>query len=415
MPWNGSGSFSRNQDYTADKAAGAPDHFISAAKLDEDFNNIITGLENTLTRDGQNAPTANLPMNAKKHTNIANASARNEYAAAGQIQDGGLVYAVDSGAADAYEIAPAPALTAYVAGQLFRFRAANANTGASTLNVNGIGTRAIVDQDGNALRSGMIGAGAIMSVVYDGAQFVLVSASAGLSDAAYTGIGTSGATIPLLDGDNSFSGTADFSGDVRITAAAAIDVSGAAGGLSVVSDLDTGTTAQLSMGGHDSGGSDTVYARLECEISDATDGSESGAVTIQTAQSGTLSDRIHIAGGLYGDGVIGGDPGAGKANFVDVQIDGTSIFPDESLSSDGYAEFGNGLILQWGQISVPSSSSAVETFPISFPNGCFSVTFGYNVSNFGQTLDIDSFTASQVTFYNSTSSGATMYWIAVGH
>lgn len=415
MPWNGSGSFSRNQDYTADRAAGAPDHFISAAKLDEDFNNLATGIENTLTRDGQNAPTANLPMNAKKHTNVADASARNEYAAAGQVQDGGFLYAADTGAADAYVMSLNPALAAYAAGQVFYFKAANANTGAATLDINGLGVKAVVDQDGNALRPGMIAAGAMIGVVYDGTRFVLGGGSAGLSDAAYTSIGTSGSVIPLLDGNNSFSGTADFGGDVTLSAAAIINVSGAAGALDIASDQSSGAAAIIRLGGHDSAGNDTVYGQIRGVIGDATDGAETASIALQTTRSGTLADRVHLGAGLYGDGVIGGDPGTGKANFVDIQIDGTSVFPDESLANDGYAEFGNGLIMQWGRITVPSTSSAVETFPITFPNGCFTVTFGYNVSNFGQTLDIDSFSASQVTFYNSTSSSASMYWIALGH
>ena len=46
-----------------------------------------TGLRtgNCITKDGQNSPSANLPMNAHKHTGVADAAAATEYAAYGQL------------------------------------------------------------------------------------------------------------------------------------------------------------------------------------------------------------------------------------------------------------------------------------------------------------------------------------------
>lgn len=86
---------------------------------------------------------------------------------------GGIsAHATDTGVADAYVIAPAPAITAYAAGQAFHFFAVNANTGASTLSVNGLGVKAI-QLNGSALTAGDIGAGDLVRVVYDGTQFQL--------------------------------------------------------------------------------------------------------------------------------------------------------------------------------------------------------------------------------------------------
>lgn len=83
-------------------------------------------------------------------------------------------YAADTGSANAHAIAPAPAITAYAAGQAFHFFAANANTGAATLNVNGLGGKA-VQLNAAALVSGAIGADDLVRVVYDGTQFQLPS------------------------------------------------------------------------------------------------------------------------------------------------------------------------------------------------------------------------------------------------
>lgn len=70
MGWNGSGGFNRTQDFTADKNAGPPDSIVSAEKVDDEFNNFKTGLQNTLTRDGQNSPSANINFAGKKITNL---------------------------------------------------------------------------------------------------------------------------------------------------------------------------------------------------------------------------------------------------------------------------------------------------------------------------------------------------------
>jgi len=66
MPFNGSGGFTRNQDWSADRDAGSPNNIIDADKMDDEDDNFKGGLEAVLTRSGENSPTANLPMNAKK-------------------------------------------------------------------------------------------------------------------------------------------------------------------------------------------------------------------------------------------------------------------------------------------------------------------------------------------------------------
>ncbi len=88
MPgWNGSGAFTRLFSWTADAAAGID---ILASRMDADTNLITTqGFGNCLTRDGQGAATANLPMNGFKHTNVADAVDPTDYVALGQLQSPG--------------------------------------------------------------------------------------------------------------------------------------------------------------------------------------------------------------------------------------------------------------------------------------------------------------------------------------
>jgi hypothetical protein len=84
-------------------------------------------------------------------------------------------YKVDTGSANAYAIAPAPAVTAYTVGQIFSFKAVNANTTASTINVNALGVKSIKRMDGSALLANDILAGQIVVVEYDGTNFIMIS------------------------------------------------------------------------------------------------------------------------------------------------------------------------------------------------------------------------------------------------
>jgi hypothetical protein len=120
-------------------------------------------------------------------------------------------YVADTGVADAY-IANYPAnivTTTVTAGLRLQFKAANANTGASTLQVQvnsvSIGSGAIKLTDGSALPANTIVANAVVDVLYDGTNFQLLSDSSGgkevITDLSVTGnltvTGTTGLTGAL--------------------------------------------------------------------------------------------------------------------------------------------------------------------------------------------------------------------------
>ena len=92
-------------------------------------------------------------------------------------------YVADTGAANAY-IANFPTNTntsSLTAGLRVQFKAANANSGASTLNVQvnsvSIGSGSIVLTDGTALPANAIVANAVVDVIYDGSNFQLINYS----------------------------------------------------------------------------------------------------------------------------------------------------------------------------------------------------------------------------------------------
>lgn len=99
-------------------------------------------------------------------------------------------YAVDGGATDAYAITVTPAITAYSTGQQFTFKANTANTGACTLDVNGLGAIAIKEGDENDTQTGDIVANQLVTVVYDGANMKRTAFSKNISNANATTLTT---------------------------------------------------------------------------------------------------------------------------------------------------------------------------------------------------------------------------------
>jgi hypothetical protein len=92
------------------------------------------------------------------------------------IQNQDVSYADSGGSGDAYTLSVTPAPTAYVAGQVFRFKANFANTAAATLNVNSLGAKTIKKLNGATdLAANDIQNGQLVEVQYDGTNFQMLS------------------------------------------------------------------------------------------------------------------------------------------------------------------------------------------------------------------------------------------------
>lgn len=200
MPFNGSGTFNRVHNWVQD-AANSID--ITDTRMDAEFDGIATGLSNCITKDGQTTITANLPMATFRHTNVGTASARTDYARASQVQDSTLTYLTSVSGTDTITASAPFSPGAYAAGQAFHFVSAGANTGAVTLNVNGLGAKAITKNGTVALVAADIPSGAVCSVVYDGTQFQLAGTLnplelSDLGTAALLDSGTGTGNVPLV-------------------------------------------------------------------------------------------------------------------------------------------------------------------------------------------------------------------------
>lgn len=115
---------------------------------------------------------------------------RNQLLAAIQalIAAGANAFLADTGTPNSYVVTPTIPLGSYAAGDTLVFKAANANTGASTLNVSALGAVAILHRDGSPLQAGDIPAGAVCRCVHDGAHFQLEDAIPTLATTSLEGL-----------------------------------------------------------------------------------------------------------------------------------------------------------------------------------------------------------------------------------
>lgn len=90
-------------------------------------------------------------------------------------------YAVASGSANAYTVTLNPTPTSYIEGMAIVLKINVDNTGASTLNVNGLGAVDLKRSDGSDFTSGMLKANSIYTFRYNGINFILQGEGSGLS------------------------------------------------------------------------------------------------------------------------------------------------------------------------------------------------------------------------------------------
>jgi hypothetical protein len=184
MARNGSGTMVK----TGDDAVF--DTVISESYYNDQINDMINALTQSVSKDGQTTLTGNINAGSKKLTAMAVGTALTDSLTLGQAQNASMNYvASDTGGSNAAVIAPAPAITSYVAGQVFHFKAAANSSGATTLNVSGLGTKA-VQVAGAAISGASITTAGITSVIYDGTQFQLMSEDASVSSGDVVGPGS---------------------------------------------------------------------------------------------------------------------------------------------------------------------------------------------------------------------------------
>jgi len=89
------------------------------------------------------------------------------------LQNGTFINGTAAGT-NSYTLTLTPALTAYAVGQQFNVLFTNENTATATLNINGLGAKAIKRNGSKATKAGDILSGQVFSLMYDGTDFQIV-------------------------------------------------------------------------------------------------------------------------------------------------------------------------------------------------------------------------------------------------
>lgn len=172
MARNGSGVYSiPSANYPA--VSGT---LITAANrnaVDSDIANALTG---SLAANGETPVTGDINMGNNKLTNLPKGTSRTDSASVANIQDGtGIYVATVGGTADVITLTPSPAIASYSAGQSFSFIASGNNTTNVTVNVSGLGAKAITKNGATALVADDLVANALYIIQYDGTRFQIFS------------------------------------------------------------------------------------------------------------------------------------------------------------------------------------------------------------------------------------------------
>lgn len=111
-------------------------------------------------------------------------------------------YGADAGGDDTYAVTLDPVPAAYYAGMEVNFKPTTANTGACTLDVNGLGAKTIKKNVSTDLATGDILSGQMVKVLYDGTNFQLVSTIPAAALYAPRGFLTNGKIVPSVASNN---------------------------------------------------------------------------------------------------------------------------------------------------------------------------------------------------------------------
>jgi hypothetical protein len=251
-----------------------------------EFNQIPTELEALQTSSGQ--PSSDAILNQ-----VSIATSR--YAANN--------FYIDSGVADAYVLTlaasmtnPVSATVGYFVGMTIRFRAGNANTGASTVNVNSTGVKNLKKEDGTTdLAAGDIPTTRDSTFRYNGTSFVQVI------EANLATTSTSGTT--LLPSQITIANNAtDANNDIDFSAGNFIVSDGSAQGIASsveVKRLDATWAAGNNAGGLAAGLTKTNSTWYHCfKLLNPTTGATGSGFDTSVSAANLLADSAVISAGF---------------------------------------------------------------------------------------------------------------------
>lgn len=374
MPYDGSnGIFTTLYNFVTDASNGIK---ILASRVQGQCNDIATGLTTALTKDGQTTPTANLPMGGFIHTNVGNASARNNYAVTSQVQDGSYVWTGTLSGTDTYTGTLSPAIVTYTTGAKYRSYVTNANTGAATVNLNSLGAKSFKKNGSAALTAGDIPAASIIEYAYDGTNFQLLNVAnlASLAGGTFTGpITLPNTGLKILDTNASH--TLGIVPGSDLTANRTLTVTTGDSSRAVTLSGDFTVTAAASVSGNNFGAIySSISGFLPLSSSAITGNSTTAAVTIPAGQATDSTLALTMIGAGFSWLVSNGNAANGYSGGTTLPNSSTIHFfviatPTDTTWTASFA-----------------STSLTPTLPGAYVGGRYRRVFSLNTTGAGALI-----------------------------
>jgi hypothetical protein len=319
---------------------------ISSTWANATLSDIATALTNSLSKDGQTVPSANLPMGGFKHTNVATATARNQYAAASQVQDSSMNVLGSVIGTNTITASLNPAITNYSAGTVVTLTPAGNNTGATTLAVNGLAALDVQKADGDALISGDLVSGVPALLVLDAGadDWILINPQASTNGIAIS-------DLARLSQVNNFTAAQTIGGSssakLNLNAADSI-------GDAYISFYESNGTTRKAYVGFGNSGDDTFIIQNE----------ESGAnLELRTTGGGAVQ--------VNGSAVLTTGSSLNASNL------GSGTVPDARISSSSVTQHANavasavsgGTAMQANARNITVKAGTTKTLSSSAPSG----------------------------------------------
>ena len=122
---------------------------------------------------------------------------------------------------------------------------------------------------------------------------------------------------------------------------------------------------------------------------------------------------------------LGGIAATGYANVTNPSFANITITTNTlnlgvfSLTATGYSYLPNGLLMQWGNITLTMNATTSNTlsFPVAFPHSCFNVSLTANTAT-GETMAliaVSTTTATVLGYFSGAPSARNFYWSAIGY
>lgn len=212
------------------------------------------------------------------------------FLADGLAANGQMIYAVDTGAADAYVVDP-PLAIPLTAGATVYWTPLNANTGACAIEVSGNPSTAIKTVASADPVAGAIVPSAVYASTYNGTAWIT------------SGLGAANFGLYSADAGSGVGPTHELYRNSATPAAA-------------------DSTGSISWAFKDSGGTKTTGATITGVIQDPTDTSEDYSMVISAMTAGTLAREMEIGDGIEVGSPTGNNKGAGTLNAVTLYENG---------------------------------------------------------------------------------------------